>query len=170
MQFQDAAAIRVVPKHLSNAVTWRLMQDARMYPQHRDAIVPVLKVWDTDPQPSIGKAERMLWKNDVEQGIVMLRKLMEASNDQFETAKLSAQLLQRYPSEKSLSEAVRIWDQLAARSSKGGQVWHHAKLSGIDALIAQGAHDEAIRRAKYVLLTTPNIKQELKERYQATVQ
>jgi hypothetical protein len=67
-------------------------------------------------------------------------------------------------------EAIKLWDELAAGTKQGSRAWHEAKLAGIRLLATSGKKAEAQRRAKYILLTTPAIDDDLTRQYQVASQ
>ena len=155
------------PPGLVEDFTWRLMRDGRRHPQQRKMIATLIEHWVASSEGSIGQAERLIWLGQLDRSIQMLRQLVKDSPKSTETVKRAAELLGSTRNQKTQQAAIELWDQLANGSTRGSVVWHQAKLSAIELLGQSGKEQEAQRRAKYILLTTPNIESEWKLRYEA---
>ncbi len=152
------------PKSLFDIIRWRLMGDGRDYPQMRRPIANLLQVWTAEDEDSLERAERLIWLGQVPQAEKVLRSLIEDSSDTIDQA---ASLLAASDHRAAKSAAIQLWDELAAGVAKGTPKWHRAKLQAIDLLHQTGNHQEAQRRAKYVLLTSPPTEPDLQKQYQA---
>jgi hypothetical protein len=154
------------PQRVADAI-WRLMRDGRAYPQLRSPIADLIETWDGNSDPSLEHAERLLWKAQTESAVVMIQKLIDDAQDPAETTKRAALLLASVGDDQSRSEAIKLWDDLASGTKQGSLLWHQAKLAAIELLQQTGENEQAERRAKYILLTTPAMDENIRRRYEA---
>ncbi len=166
---KDSDALHSPPVDLVEDAIWRLMRDGRTYPQHRKSIAALIGQWVDPATVSIEQAERLLWSDQINESIMLLRRLVAESPKSVETMKQVARLLGSSDNRKSREAAVQFWDQLAAGTAQDSLTWHEAKLAAIGLLAQTGKQEEAQRRAKYILLTTPNIDAAWKQQYEAAI-
>jgi hypothetical protein len=166
---KDSDALGAPPTDLVEDAIWRLMRDGRTYPQNRASIAALIRQWVDPATASIEQAERLLWNDQIDESITMLRRLVAESPKSVETMKQVARLLGSSDRSKARWAAIQFWDQLAAGTSQGSRTWHEAKLAAIGLLKQTGKQEEAQRRAKYILLTTPNIDAAWKQQYEAAI-
>jgi hypothetical protein len=153
-------------EHLQDAV-WRLMRDGRLDPQLRPDIARLLEGWSPGSGPSLEQAERLLWLGETGKSIELLQARIREQSRSLDTIRAAAQMLGSHGAAESRAAAIQLWDELASGSKPGSRAWHEAKLAAIALLDQAGNGPEAARRAKYILLTTPGIDDELKRRYES---
>ena len=142
---------------------WRLLRDGDLMPDRRTQIARELGTWPTsDPWQS---ARLQLWSGDESAAIAAIRKMLAQSSDPGADQRQAARLLGSHSTPSAKSVAVELWDQLASGVPKGSDKWHEAKLAAISLLRQIGKTDEASRRAKYILLTSPPKDAKLKAKY-----
>jgi hypothetical protein len=163
------ATLRAVPPEHASDARWRLMQDGRTLPQLRRSIAKVLQNWDSGLEPTVDRAELLLWSADVDAAIEMLNGLIQSSGRDVDTLRQAATVLSSTDDRKANEDAVRKWDEVAAGTAKGGLLWHQAKLSAIRLLRKSGNHSAATKRAKYILLTMPKIDAEQRQTYESVI-
>jgi len=156
------------PQELIPIATWRLMQDGRVYPQSRATIISVIDRWAETDSTSLNAAERMLWLGDHESAIRTLHAFISQSEHRVSSVAKAAQLLSESEAVQAQQESIRLWDYLSGHSPAGGELWYQAKLSAIRVLQEMGRHDQAERRARYMLLTHPDLD-EAKQRELRTI-
>jgi hypothetical protein len=166
---KNSGVLQSPPADLVEDVIWRLMRDGRTYPQNRKLIVALIGQWVDPATASIEQAERLLWNGQIEESITMLRGFVGESPTSVHKMKQAAELLGSSESSKSREAAIQFWDQLAAGTAQGSRTWHEAKLAAIGLLRQSGKKADAQRRAKYILLTTPNIDSALQQQYEAAI-
>mgnify|MGYP003662758306 CR=1 FL=1 len=150
----------------SSDAAWRLMRDATTDPSRREVTARLIQQWNDESGDSMDQALRLVWLNEVPAAITMLRRLIDQSETPGAVLRSAAKLLGGVENVESRKVAVTFWDQLAAGLRKGSDQWHDAKLSGIALLARNNNRDEAIRRAKYTLLTSPPQDESLRKRYE----
>ncbi len=96
----------------------------------------------------------------------MSRWMSKNSTSPGKTLAVAARLLGNSNKRAAMSEAVELWDQLAAGIPKTARTWHDAKLESIKLLAALGRGGEARKRAKFVLLTNPPKEAEVRSQYE----
>lgn len=168
----QASMQQVPPDEISDAVRWRLMRDGRQYPQMRTSVANLIQGWSSAPEATIDGAERSLWLGDAAKAESSLRALIKAApaGQRGSMMRKSATLLASTENKKGKELAVTLWDELAAGSARGSSQWHEAKLGAIELLRTNGQGDQASRRAKYILLTSPPKDQALRRRYEMASQ
>lgn len=166
---RPSVVLQSPPAELMDDAIWRLMRDGRTNPQARSSIAKLIQSWVDSATPSIEQAERLLWIGQVEQSITLLRRLVAESPKSVEIIKQAAELLGSADSQAALRSAIEFWDQLAAGTTQGGRVWHQAKLAAIGLLRRIGNEDDARQRAKYILLTKPDMDAMWKQQYEAAL-
>lgn len=162
---QPTDALQTIPQELLQSSNWRLMRDGQKDPQHRQAIAKLLSTWNGS-EPSLEQAQRLIWLEDVPGAVSMLNDMAGKSASEMKRA---AALLGESNNKDAQKQAIQFWDRLAAGTSKGSELWHQAKLAGIDLLIKIGEQSEAKRRAKFVLLTMPDVDDSYRKQYEAQV-
>lgn len=153
------------PESLATIFVWRLMRDARLFPQMREAVAEMIESWPEGSTSSLGHAQRLIWQGRIAEAEKSLRGLTKASKRIGGTMAEAAALLGSSDDVKAQAAAVRWWDELAAGVPQGGAAWHEAKLASIRLLAKTGRREEAMRRAKYVLLTAPPSRDEVRQQY-----
>ncbi len=168
---KEDQVLSTIPETERADVIRRLMLDARAEPSRRRAIALLIEAWidsrDSEPSLSLGQVERLLWLNQIPQAIGAASSLIKQSPDSAEAIQGVAELLGSSRDPEARKQAILWWDQLAAGSTAGSDVWHKAKLAAIQLLAATGQNDQARQRAKYILLTKPDLQLDLRRRYQA---
>ena len=162
-----APALQRPPDDYASDARWRLIRDGRELPQLQASIAKLLQQWDSESEPTLEKAELLLWSNHVAGSIEMVQKLVAGSKRDLDTAKRAASLLGSSDARAAQQEAIRQWDQIAGGTAKGTPLWHEAKIAAIQCLRRIGDHGSANKRAKYILLTMPNMDPMWKSKYQA---
>ena len=155
------------PEPLIEIVNWRLMRDGRQYPQMRIPVATVINSWLADDEPSLDRAERLVWRSRIPDAVAMLLAMVAGAEQPGEMLGHAAALLGASDHGEAKAQAIKLWDQLAAGVPKGSGPWHDAKLASIRLLRQTGNREEASRRAKYILLTSPPAEPELKQQYQS---
>jgi hypothetical protein len=145
----------------------RLMIDGRQNPSLRPSIAAVLEKWDPIGDPSFEDAERLLWAGKTDESTKMLQQIIRGQAASIEVARKAARLLASSDRADALNEAVALWDQLAAGTTQASPLWHEAKLASCAALTRAKRADESQRRARYILLTVPNLDENLRQQYEA---
>lgn len=158
-----------VPADLINDATVRLMRDGRDDPSLRRSIASLLEDWSENEEPSLGRAERLLWADKIDEAVDVLEQLIQDQTGGSETIIAAARLLENSGRSGAAQRAVELWDRLAAGTRAGTPLWHTAKLSGIRTLKRMGNQSESQRRAKYVLLTIPKLDESYRKQYQTFV-
>ncbi|MEM1068213.1 MAG: hypothetical protein AAGI63_04910 [Planctomycetota bacterium] len=156
-----------IPVEYHRDVIRRLMLDGRQQPQLQDAVNRAIASLPIPSTPSVDLVERLLWQNNTVQAIATAESLIETSPDSSDSLKRLATLLGSSRQSEARQKAIKWWDQLAAGTTKGSDLWHTAKLEAIKLLAAIGQTDQSKKRAKYILLTNPNLDPELRRSYQA---
>jgi hypothetical protein len=155
------------PEPLIAIVSWRLMRDGRQYPQMRIPIATAINSWSAADEPSLDRAERLVWRSRILDAAAMLRTLVDFSPQRGEMMGRAAALLGASDNGEAKAQAIKLWDELAAGVPTGSGPWHDAKLASIRLLGQTGKSEEASRRAKYILLTSPPAEPKLKQQYQS---
>ena len=144
-------------------VRWRLIRDGILDPKKQPRLGRVLRDWpEADPWL---KARGTLWmevnaKSIGELTLLGLSKVPGATQRAIE-------ILLETKSDEATRSAVTLADRLASRLPIGSEAWHEWKLKAITWLKQVGQTDEAVKRAKYILLTRPPQDATLKEAYRA---
>jgi hypothetical protein len=128
----------------------------------------VLQAWGFDSEPTFPQAECLLWAGDNDQAIQMLNRLIDSSARDRDVLRQAATLLGTADASVPQQTAIQIWDQIAAGSPATSEGWYQAKIAAIVLLRKMGDHEAANRRAKYILLTTPNMDAKWKQQLSAT--
>lgn len=171
LRFRQGGAITTelqrVPNHFATDARWRLIRDGRALPQRRESIAHLIQQWGNESEPTIETAELSLWSGKVDASIAMLRSLTQASGNDAEMLIQSANLLGLSDDTNAIAEAIRYWDIVSAGTRTGSGMWHDAKLAAIRLLRKSGNHEEANKRASYILMTIPQLDEQQKRRYQS---
>ncbi len=162
------SVLGVPPESVAELVVWRLMRDGRFHPPLRPLIAAAISSWPSMHGPSMEQAERLLWLGRVPDAVKMLRQWIGGSTPPGDTIREAAALLGSSDLRGSKMAAIDLWDRLSAGIPQGSSDWHTAKLASIHLLGQLGKRDEARRRAKYILLTTPPSDAEQRQLYQST--
>ncbi len=169
-QGTSTSALETVPTEYAADARWRLIRDGRSLPQLRPSIAKLLQKWNAETEPTFEQAELLLWSGDIAASIQMLRGLIQASARDLDALRQSATLLGAAKASIAHQEAIRQWDEIAAGSPQGSRLWHQAKIAAIGLLRRTGDHENANKRAKYILLTMPKIDASLRQQYQSVIQ
>ena len=163
----DSEALQSPPPELIAVATERLMRDGRQNPVLRKSIARVLARWEGNDDRSLEHAERLLWDGRTEESIKVINELIRAQPADAGVTAQAAKLLTTIDNTAAMQEGIRLWDQLAGGAKQGTPLWHEAKLSAIAALRRVGSLAEAQRRARYVLLTLANLRDDYRRQYEA---
>ncbi len=163
-------ALAQPPEDLVQEAGWRLMEDARQNPRLRRVTARLVDQWKMDDIDSLDHALRLVWLGETSASVAMLRRLIDRSESRGVQLRRAAELLASTDDAKARGVAVTLWDELASGLPKGERSWHDAKLSAIELLNDIGQKGEAIRRAKYILLTSPPTDDAMKRRYERYTQ
>lgn len=156
------------PESLRPIFEWRLMRDAREFPQMRLPVAANIESWSDSP-PSFATAERLIWKGNIKEAESVCRTIVDASDTPGPSMTTAASLFGSGQNE-SKSVAIRWWDELAGGLRQGSAPWHEAKLAAIQLLLETGNAAEAQKRAKYVLLVAPPKDPNQKRKYESSTQ
>lgn len=165
-----ASTLQPPPEILAKDTTWRLMQDAREDSSRRKATAQLLNSWNVASADSLDHVLRMIWLNDMPAAMAMLRQIINQSETSSANMRLAIELLADTDGAEPKSEAVKLCDELASGSTKGSDQWHFAKLKAIELLTDLNQKEEAVRRAKYILLTSPPGTDAISQRYEQLAQ
>ncbi len=162
----DSKALQSPPPEVIDDATARLMRDGRENATQRPSVARVLEGWPGNDQPSLDRAERLVWLGRTSDAIALVKQVIQADPQSADVTRQSARLLQKSRDPAAIDEAIRLWDQLASGAPRGSAMWHEAKLAAISALRQSGKVDEATRRARYLLLTMPTMDQRTRDQYE----
>ncbi len=160
------APLPAPPAKLRDETIWRLMRDGRQNRLTRKRNALTIQNWEAEPVACLDQVERLIWLEDVDQAVAMVRSLSQESTSPGKTLTEAARLLGSSDNGTAMSEAVALWDQLAAGIPQGTPAWHDAKIQAIQLLAATGRWEEAAKRAKFVLLTTAPKDTATRSRYE----
>jgi tetratricopeptide (TPR) repeat protein len=163
----DAQPLKSPRPEIIEDATERLMRDGRENVAQRPSIARVLEGWPGNDQPSLDRAERLIWLGRTRDAIDLVKQWMQADPGSADVTRQSARLLQQSRDPLAIAEAIRLWDQLASGAPRGSKLWHEAKLAAISALRESGKVEEARRRARYLLLTMPTMDQATRDQYES---
>lgn len=144
----------------------RLMRDGRQAAAIRPAVAKLVAQWPLEQRSSVDQAECLLWLGQMAAAVKLLDEWVLGEPNSVDRIQQAAQLLESAELVEADREAVRLWDQLAAGVVQGSQSWHEAKLAGIAALRRAGNLQESQRRARYILLTLPNLEASWRSQYE----
>lgn len=159
--------VAAVPEEYHSDIIRRLMLDGREYPERRGMIASTVSKLPTAALPSPDHVERLLWTDQTTAAIAMAAKLVDEAADSTEAIRELSRLLGDSPQVAAQQQAITWWDQIAAGTTAGSDLWHEAKLAAIGLLAKTGKPDQAKKRAKYILLTHPGISPDLRSKYQS---
>jgi hypothetical protein len=128
---------------LATLAIWRLMRDGRAYPRLRPATQHGGDGWTES------------WVGPAKSGQLI---------------KVAATLLANSDAPAAQQAAIAFWDRLAAGTVAESSLWHEAKTAAIMLLAKTGKRDEAVRRAKYILLTAAGLDEHWKQQYESLSQ
>ena len=163
----DSQALQSPPPEVIDDATERLMRDGRENAAQRPSVARVIEGWPGNDQPSLDRAERLVWLGRTSDAIALVNQVIQADPLSADVTRQSARLLQQSRDPAAIDEAIRLWDQLASGAPRGSSLWHEAKLAAISALRQSGKVDEARRRTGYLLLTMPTMDQRTRDQYEA---
>lgn len=158
-----------VPSQRVDDVRRRLMRDGRRHPALRSAVARQLDRWSDESEPLAAKAERALWLGRPKAAVSMFRRAAAESSSPGRVLRSAARLLSDGESTEARRGAVALWEQLASGLPKDTASWHQAKLAACRSLYRLGDTEEAARRAKYILLTSPPKSEETREAYRELI-
>lgn len=162
------AVLQNPPPTMIRVAIDRLMRDGRLDRSARPQITAMINSWTRDGAgdgDSLNHAERLAWNGETKASSEMIARLAAKSDTSADLIRESAQRLTAAGDDASRAAAVDLWDQLAAGTTRGSQRWHVAKLGAIETLVASNRSDEARKRARYVLLTSPPSDVQIRQRY-----
>ncbi|WP_146517806.1 tetratricopeptide repeat protein [Stieleria varia] len=167
--FRDHQQEMVTPadasEQLIELARWRLLRDGELDSSERKRVASLLVAWPSRDRWQTWTA--LLWSGDEATVVREIEQWLAESSQPGGDGRRAAKLLSEQASVASKGAAIKIWDQIASGVPRGSVEWHVAKLSAIALLQATGKSAEAVRRAKYVLLTSPPKNSKLLEQYQS---
>ena len=163
----NPAAIGMPPDEVRDDAIQRLMRDGRLDPARRKQNALTIQGWESSAADSMDHLERLLWLDEIDRAVAMADRLSSASSAPAKSLTDAARLLGSSKRPQTISAAIRLLDRLAAGVPKGGQAWHRAKLEAIELLSTTGRSQDAFKRARFVLLTSPPSDDALLRKYQA---
>ncbi len=152
------------PDDSIDAVRWRLMRDGHQDPSLRGAIAKRLNQWAGDWS---SKIPLLVWADKNDEAIALAKQSAASSNQPAAVWRSLAQSLAQSTDPNDWSQAIEVWDQLASGQPKSSDDWHESKLAAIDLLIKTGDREQAVRRAKYILLTDTPADATVRKRYES---
>ena len=147
--------LQTPPVGIAADVTWRLMRDGRQNASLQTLIARTIGAWDLPSDGSLEAIERSLWLERLPDAKRLADQQIAASKSPGTTLKQIARMLGRQKSIAAQKLSIAYWDKLAKGIPKGSDGWYEAKLAAIELLLKTSQRDEAIKRAKYILLTSP---------------
>ncbi|MEO1527165.1 MAG: hypothetical protein AAFX06_17125 [Planctomycetota bacterium] len=156
-------AASITDETLLERVRWRLVRDGILEPKKQALIGNVLREWPGADAWQSARSE--LWAEVTEKSIaeVVLLGLKRGPG----ATERAIQLLRETESLEATKAAITLADRISNRSQIGSEKWHDWKLKAIEWLEQTGQHDEAAKRAKYILLTRPPEDADRKRRYES---
>ena len=164
----ESPVLKSPPESLLIAAHWRLMRDAKNNPNVRKSVAALIQSWPGDSVDD--RALLKVWSDDVPGAISLISDAAKTSTKPGSHWRKLADSLASLGTSEGRREAIKIWDRLASGLPKNSQRWHEAKLSAIELLAENGQVDEATKRAKYILLTSPPQGENLRRRYETVSQ
>ena len=161
------ASLEPPPNEVSSDVVWRLMRDGRQNPSTQVRIAKTIQAWKLSSEDPIDRIERLVWLGQLAEAKQTADEFIGQSKSKGQALKQVAVLLGAQSTSKAKTLGIQYWDRLASGVPKNSQTWHESKIAGIELLVKTSQTDEARKRAKYILLTSPPGDQDLANRYKA---
>ena len=156
--------LQSAPDEVKSLAIWRLMRDAKQDAKMRRPVSDLLKSWGDDNIDQ--KAILMVWRGETKAAVDAVRKATSTDPKPSARWRSLANALSDTGKLADRQAAIDIWDRLSSGLPKGSSEWHEAKLAAIGLLMRNSQADEAIRRAKYILLTDRPSDAALLQRYE----
>ncbi len=170
LAFRRSAAappLAAPPAELLDETIWRLMRDGRRNRQLRKRNAVTIQSWRQENAASLGQVERLIWLGTIDSAIALTQSLARDSATPGKVLTEAAELFSASDQSQAKLEAIKLWDQIAGGIGKGSAAWHHARVQAIKLLSSTGRVDEAVKRAKFVLLTSPPADQTVRRQYES---
>ena len=151
---------------LADDARWRLRQDGLADPSRQRVIGRVIASWNPEEADSLDRAIELFWNDEIDRSFAMIRRLVNGSKRPGSKLRSAAELLSRMGNPVAEEHAVTLWDELASGLPKHSAEWHQAKLAAIKLLWKMNRTDDARRRARYLLLTSPPKDDSVRVRYE----
>jgi hypothetical protein len=163
----EAPRLAAPPAELLDDTIWRLMRDGRRNRQLRQRNAATIQSWGQQNAANLGQVERLIWLGEIDSAITSATSLAGDSATPGKILTAAAQLFTASEHRQAKLEAIKLWDQIAAGVAKGSSAWHQARLQAIKLLSATGQVEQAVKRAKFVLLTSPPADQAVRRQYES---
>ena len=155
-----------VPENRCPLVRQRLLTDGESNAMLRRQIADLLQSWRQPQVPlSLDRVTLQLWQGNVEAALATAQDWV-AANPDTEDLLRAATLLSQSKCPQAMEASLALWDQLAAGSPRNGPLWHRAKLAAIELLHRSGQKEQAAQRARYIMLTLPQLEPVLQSKYE----
>lgn len=164
----DAVSTEGASPELIERARWRLERDAMLDSSQQPVIGKVLLDWpssDTSDQ-AWHRATAAYWAQGDQQSIDQIKRLALEGENQSESLRRALMVLRSSDSKAGNQLAIELSDRLAAMMKIGSESWYKEKLRAIRLLVQAGQKDEAIKRAKYILLIHPPKDAEIRKQLQ----
>ena len=160
----SSVTIDGVDPKLIEIARWRLLRDGDENRIRRKPTAQLLQSWPVeDPWQRV---RVQLWSGDEAGAIERIKQLLLTTKDPGGDRRRAADLLIAESTLPARYAAIDLLDQLATGLPKGSAEWHDAKLAVIDLLKMSGKSNEAVKQAKYILLTSPPKEDKMRTRYE----
>jgi hypothetical protein len=160
------------PNNVSRtALMRRLLEDARRDANLQSSVAALILGWDSERTgPTLDALELLIWANRRDEAVAMAEQIAAKTSQPSLTIPKIAKSFGAAANASLRLEGVRWWDELASGLPRGDRSWHAAKLESIDQLLKERHTEEAVKRARYVLLTQPTTDEDLASRYRAILE
>ena len=148
---------------------WRLMRDGRIDRKVRKRNAQLIQSWQAGKTANIGQIERLIWLGEIDRAVAVARRLADESKSAGKTLTDAARLLTAGETPQAKASAIAMWDQIAAGIPKGTPQWHDAKLQSIRLLAATDRKEDAVKRARFVLITSPPKDAAVRKQYESLI-
>lgn len=152
--------------HWLRALTLRILQDAKNQEDLRLSVARSLLTWRGVELNVPQRAECLLWLQQFEQAIESLEAWMAQSPNSLDCRVTSAKLLVASDDHVAVLKGAAIWNAISQGMKKGTEIWHESKIERIKALKKAGDEESAHKLIRYLLLTTPDLSEYWKSKYQ----
>lgn len=157
-----------VEGELLRRARWRLERDAMLDTSVQRAIGDVLSAWpNADPWQS---ATSEFWKRQDPSSIEAIVRLAQSDEQRDSAMRRGMRLLSTSVSADAKRAAIELSDRLAAKMKIGTDQWYSVKLQAIAWLKQIGDHEQASKRARYVLLLHKPEDSEVRKQFESYVQ
>lgn len=148
------------------ALTLRILQDANHQKDLRLSVARSLLDWRGVKLEVPQRAECLLWLQQFEEAIESLEAWMTQSPNSLDCRIISAKLLVASENQVAVLKGASIWNAISQGMKKGTDIWHESKIERIKALKKAGDEESAHKLVRYLLLTTPDLSEFWKSKYE----